>query len=281
MIFGCHALLLEGKECHAKCEWRVAISAFVDHYNILHETSYYRERCPDVEDRNTKQPEVLLKAVGQPDMVIERKSVIWPKDFMRTHQRFHQLGDILAERCGKRFANNPHVVEFSEASLSGTMNIKNVFNELYDQIASGHNSGRTPFPWRLRPAINGIDGKVPMGGVGLIAHVDGSVWDSPDRFLKYHADAVAGFRNEYNLALNNAKEKFREYEIARHIFLVQFIGDGEAILDEDVEQIVATTPCSGIDEVWVAFRDFVNEDDYEVAWKRLIPLGVSNDKQAK
>ena len=63
------------KPSSTKCEWR-DLSHFVKKYNSENSESFDRTRCLDVEDRSSKQPEVLCKNESGETLVIERKSLL-------------------------------------------------------------------------------------------------------------------------------------------------------------------------------------------------------------
>ena len=65
------------------CEW-ANLRDFVIRFNQDHGTKYDKKECLD-KDTTRKQPEVLLKAPGERDIVIECKSVVWPADYFRNH----------------------------------------------------------------------------------------------------------------------------------------------------------------------------------------------------
>ena len=80
-----------------KCEWRGgALDAFVKHYNEMSGTKYlalikclYVVRISGVAP---KEPEVLLTDMSaSTQMVIERKSVVWPKSYLYQHRAWTRI----------------------------------------------------------------------------------------------------------------------------------------------------------------------------------------------
>jgi hypothetical protein len=80
------------------CE-RPFTDAFVDHLNRL-ECSRYKDRaCLDVDDRVTAQPEALyVDDQTSHSLVIERKSLPWPIDFVHKHKNDHAAAHIIQKR---------------------------------------------------------------------------------------------------------------------------------------------------------------------------------------
>lgn len=84
-VFSCHNQLL----LDSKCEWRF-LESFVRQLNAEAGTDYERLVCPDVADSTRPQPEVLLRdGITAEEMVIERKSIVWPSDYIAEHKQWH------------------------------------------------------------------------------------------------------------------------------------------------------------------------------------------------
>lgn len=265
MIFDCHALLFDG----GKCEWR-AIRGFVETFNRLSGTRYERASCLDVVSRDRRQPEVLLRCEEEADMVVERTSVVWPKPHVPGHKSLHQLAEGLAARLGQRFQGAPHAVCVDERSLSGPVHARNTCAAICDAIEAGEGSGTLPFPWRLIPAgaLGHADGEVH--GIGVEAFGSTEPYSGgPQEILRRRQAALDGFRSKCDGALRHAAGKFVEYPGHLRVVLLQFIGDDTWVEDEGVETTVATcADATAYDEVWVAFHDWISEDDYRVGWRR-------------
>src|SRR5579863_4374934 len=85
-----------------KCEWREGgLHAFVSHYNSERGTAFSLTKCLDIipiGPTTPKQPEVLLTdGLGGKQMVIERKSVVWPPSYVRNEEMFHLFADLIFE----------------------------------------------------------------------------------------------------------------------------------------------------------------------------------------
>jgi hypothetical protein len=74
-----------------KCEWLGGgLDKFVRHYNQQCGTAFSLTKCLDIVNISgitPKAPEVLLTDSGTgKSMVIERKSVVWPDDYIHRHK---------------------------------------------------------------------------------------------------------------------------------------------------------------------------------------------------
>ena len=77
-----------------KCEW-FHLREFVDRYDTSREKAYTLTACLDVEGRSDKEPELLLNAPEETPIVIERKSVVWPREeYFSDHRNEHDLHDL-------------------------------------------------------------------------------------------------------------------------------------------------------------------------------------------
>ncbi len=75
---------------HGKCEWRGGgLDKFVSHYNRENGTSYVHTECLDIVrtgGQTKPKAEVLVTdATRSTLMVVERKSVVWPPNYILRH----------------------------------------------------------------------------------------------------------------------------------------------------------------------------------------------------
>jgi hypothetical protein len=219
--------------------------------------------------RNTPQPDVLLVAEGMPDIVVERTSVVWPDRHVADHKRIHQIGDRLNQEFGRHYSSSPVVFECNGAELPELRALTAALDSLCHSIAAGRTRGSKPFPWRLRPFLLGFDDDGPQTGIGVVVSSTDR-WSSPQTVSQARNDALTGFSRGYRKALVHASEKFQSYPDDHHIVLVQFLGDDEFVLDEDVNGFVREADIPPLnDEVWGAYHDWQDEDNYKIGWQRL------------
>ena len=261
-----------------KCEW-VHLRDFVAHFNTSHGPRYIRSRCLDVENSSEKEPEVLLEAPACVPVVIERKSVVWPKGHISDHSKEHHLDEILFGRLRGRFRDAPYRITFNEVSLKGKK--KKEIEAIAEQISgtvlsnlpmaksqSGIGSS-LPVPWHLIPISHWErDETYPEVGLGIFFESEGFQADTRDKILP-----KKGYAQRFKREAKNAAEKFAKYDYCIKLLLVQFYGDGSVWLgDEEIIKIIQSAKLPTlIDQVWVAWEDWVSEYDYEIAWKRVHP----------
>ena len=277
MIFSCFPP--EGK-----CEWS-HLRDFVERYNSTRGKSYTLAACLDVEERSEKEPELLLKASGETPMVIERKSVVWPRDeYFSDHSNEHDLHDLFVRRIrslGNPFTDSAYQLTVNARSLKGKKkrDVERFAEQisdivLSDQITAKSPRGianREPIPWRFRPlSLRERDETVPETGIGLV------VWEEaepsePSEIRQRIEIAKAGYATEFERSAQAAAEKFVKYACCQKLFLVQFCGYGSDWLqDEDIVEIIKSARLPDmIDQVWLARREWVSEYDHEIAWEHI------------
>jgi hypothetical protein len=254
IIFSCHNnIILE----NCKCEWKI-LGSFVEIFNKNIGRNYKLDKCLDLANRNEKQPEVLLKCSGFIDVTIERKSVVYPVDYVRTENNFHRFGEELTKMVGASPRISGGVLHIKKESLAKNIDAKQAAKEIHKAIEAGCRKGRYPFVWYLNPYEEiGI-----QQGIVIEANCSEEI------------DLInirEGFKESSKQALNNAGLKFKNYASTYRIVLLQFIGEGSYSLDsQDLEDDTKTNIVKGIyDEVWVAFPELVSELNYRIGYKRL------------
>ena len=110
-----------------KCEWS-HLKGFVDQFNAAYKKEYKWAECPDVVRRNEKEPDGLLKASGEPDIVLEHKSVSWPDRHFHDHGNAHIFSDTVPILLDGQFSDSVYKLIIYEKSLKGKK--KKEINEL-------------------------------------------------------------------------------------------------------------------------------------------------------
>ncbi len=276
MIFSCFP-------ASKKCEWRDLIG-FVNHYNNISQKAYRRSKCLDVELRNQKEPELLLEAPGEVPIVIERKSVVWPSEYLSDHANEHDLYHTFVDRIrlrGNLFSDSAYQLTVNAESLrgKGKREVRNFAEQIADFVVSAQFSVKSPngisnedpIPWRFRHlSLHERDETVPDIGIGLVTH---EKLESFESFQDLHRITIAksGYSDEFNRIVKAAAEKFTKYSDCERLLVVQFFGNSSIYLqDEEIVEIITTAQLpDAIDQVWLARQEWISESDYEIAWDRV------------
>ena len=282
VIFNC---LIPG----VKCEW-FHLKDFVTAFNAIHGTSYHRSKCLDVYGKDEKQPaqaskrpEVLIESDldSEVPIVIERKAVIWPKDFQRDHSKEHILPDRVVDVLWGKFSDSTYELAFHADDLKGKKKrqVEGFGNHISRQINANVGKakspkgigGLTPVRWSFRP-LDPYEIDEPNRTKGIRIDISlSSSWDlQPVDFRRRRERALAGFAERFGREANKAGEKYSEYANCQKLLVVQFFGEGELVRDEEIMEMVKGTQVPNqIDQVWLTGREWVSLDEYELAWERV------------
>jgi hypothetical protein len=256
-----------------KCEWIGGeLDTFARHYNEKAGTNYALTKCLDivkVSGVTPKAPEVLLTDINnRRQMVIERKSVAWPKSYLYRHQLEHEFANLIRENAKDLFRDAGYKLSV------GTKEFRN--------LTSGHirDAGKqigqaispltpvdlpvriaNPITWSFREVFPGEEEETLKG---IVVSLSGSMaFGDSDR-----EEAICGLPSQIQVQLDAAAAKFKEY--ARHVKLVLLDFYCNELWEDDVppmmEKIVIPDV---IDEVWRTIRDWISADDYQIGYDRL------------
>ena len=242
-----------------------------------------RRRFPEKVNRNTKEPEVLLKASGNAPVAIERKSIVWPpgRNYMADHHNSHQLLEDFVKRLdqgGNPFTGAAYQLSVSAHDLAGkrkeqiasiAVQIADVASSNPAEVQSRRSvEGQEPIPWRFRLLTPGESDSKTGIGIAVLVRGFGEPWGSPEQL----EEERLGYSAEFERWAQGAAEKFARYPDHRKLFLVQFFGEVSVELgDEELIEIVRSAHLPDvIDEVWVARMEWINPYEPEViVWDRL------------
>ncbi len=264
------------------CEW-FHLRDFVASFNAMNGTSYTWSACLDVygegdqnPDQTPKRPELLLECEGEAPVVIERKSVVWPRMHQRDHSKEHQLLGDVANIVREQVNDGLYQLSFYEADLEGKSRkqVRAFAKQISSLIVANHAAAKSPrgigsqvpLRWGFRPlASHEID--KPHQGVGFCScvHVSSS-WDlDPEEFRLRREAALEGFADRFDREANKAAPKFDDFADCKRLFVVQFFGEDDTVTDEDIVGIIKASELpQQIDEVWLTGREWVSLEDYEL-----------------
>jgi hypothetical protein len=244
---------------------------FIAHYNQKHATAYALSECLDIKrtgDRTEQQPEVLVtdSRIGT-QMVIERKSVVWPRTYVLQHQNGHEFADIIWQSTKGRFTESCYELRVSGKELNtldqGTVRrFASEIGNVIVQLGSSEIPMRRsePLRWSLRRADR--DEYEDRTGIVVIEEKRTMMEDFDTE------PAAAGTATEIAKQLAQAAPKFSAYALARKLVLLDFYGD--RLSEEDIPPLLSriSVPIC-IDEIWMTKREWVSEDDYEIGFERI------------
>jgi len=266
-----------------KCEWR-NLRGFVQHLNVAQGANFHWKRCLDISERNSPQPEVLLGNPEGTQLVIERKSIVWPLDYLKNHQAEHLFSDATMAQLSPHFSESLHVLRVRASSLHGRnkAQIQAIVRDICEQIATRKGrsqdlalEGNRPIPWSFsKPDESEIDADTPDQGIGVFINENSSLpttFDNVESLLSHKQGALEEILRELEKQFLRVSKKFSGYENCSRLLLVYFYCDTDAmILDQDFLGLIrsAKVPPT-IDQVWVAEPIWVSETEWEEDFTRV------------
>ena len=219
-----------------KCEWR-NIRLFIEFINRRFGTNYGLEKCLDVVDRKNPQPEVqVMDRISGRRMVVERKNLVWPSDYVKYHRGEHVFMDEFIARAGQLFDDGPYVLRL-RGPLNGNKQTiigyaqaiaEEIANRKQDLYGNGRIVSSRPFLWsfaRLGHFEREIYGDVD--GVGV------EFWEESSMEPGVYEKGIEEIRRTLIRHLMSAARKFSNHADSLRILLLSVYGE---IANEDILQ---------------------------------------------
>lgn len=260
------------------------VQHFVGRYNERNGTAYRVVSFPELDSRNSKEPEALLETPGEgPRLAIERKSIVHPLDqrYMAKHRNEHFFRVCFREQLnahGCDYSASLYHLEVHERDLSSKRQkeIPGIAEQVAAAVACNWLRidenfpgirGKTPIQWQFRiiqPEERDYD--FPESGILITVILESPLSEPPEKV----EEELAGYAKEFESQAAKAAEKFVQYTDYQKLLLVQFFGDslGEVGDGEIIEIIRSASLPPLIDEVWVAREEWVGLDESEIHWDR-------------
>lgn len=262
-----------------KCEWK-KLKFFVKEYNRLFKTDYILSECLDVFDSTKPQPEVRLKSSEHEhtDIVIEHKIIGCPSDYLQRHSSEHDFIDFFTEIVSPEFQDDVYLLELNSEEIIPKKRIvedwaKNIADTVIENRSKIRTVGRIgfsqPLNWVFRrlPEYEHYE-SVPKKGVGVC-------FLGKDFFGYFESDEseynkmTEGIKNTLLKHLEKSSKKFKGYRDCLRIFITQMYGEDIVEL-ELIEEIVSSLDIpSNIDQIWIGFPEWIDNCNYEVAYKQV------------
>lgn len=262
-----------------KCEW-AKLKGFVKQFNETFNTDYTLAECLDVVDRNTKQPEILLKSPNHKSMVIEHKVLVWPKDYLKFHRTEHEFKDFFFERFDSQlFHDSLYWLELNPRQLRGTkQKIKQIAYQIADTVVknrerigkAGGVKSSAPIKWIFREISRDevIDEDAPVAGVGIQFIEPSSYYD--EDFEEQVQEAKKGIVSQLKKKLRNTSLKFQGYADCLKVLVIEMHGNTELFMSHEVEELMKVVKIpSNIDQIWSTDMSFISESRYEVVYHQI------------
>ena len=259
------------------CE-RHQLLGLVVRYNDLFEKSYAISACLDVENRDEPEPELLLEAPGETSIVIEHKTVAWPKRYHREHHNEHVIADDLHALLDESYQDDFYVLTLWAKSLAGqrTLYVKHWAQQIADTVSFdepnsksvGGIHGLIPIPWNFRPADE-FDRNYDSPDTGIEVRIfeDSPPLLDPSGWLESEAEAVRGYKSELERLATNCEAKFAKYANCLRVLALQFYGYVWSLSEHGIADAINSAELPDcIDQVWLGQPDWIDEANCVTGW---------------
>jgi hypothetical protein len=240
----------------------------VSYLNKQESVQFIHQACLDVLDRTSPQPEALYSdCTTGADLVIERKTVVWPPDYAAHHRNDHFIAESLSEKLRDLAHGQPLTIRLDQAPRMRATELSSFANEVAASI---------------RASMTSI-----LEGHVIGSNLNGGKWscylDPEERAASDEPTTGLAIRWTYSDETPNAEQlpaklvdkvrgvfastvdKFRNYAHARGILLLDPHGTIRYTGEWWWSGVFAVAPVpSSIAEVWLAQYNWVA--DHEQGW---------------
>jgi hypothetical protein len=250
-----------------ECE-RQYTEPFVNFLNSTEGTSFRHTACLDRNNRTSPQPEALYTdQSNQRELVIERKSLVWPPDYFLIHRNDHILAEALCKELRKPNDGSPINIEISHCPMMRKKEIQAIASA----IASDINEN-------LASVLSGHSIRGNERGLSWIcnANPDDRDYDEPEMGLRISTlSAIQAVPLDSLLALltetlARTKDKLLAFTEARCILLVESYGDLAIAENENLKETFEKINVpEEIDEVWQALEEPISSTENAWVYEKL------------
>ena len=246
-----------------KCEW-VKLQPLVVEYNKIYGTDFKLIKCLDIKERQRPQPEIRLKdEVTEDYMVIEHKSIVWPRDKAKKHKVFHEVSECVITEVEAMFCGKPYVLRFfskveldrkTRDALIGEIVLALTTN--MSRIESGGALGSRKFiPWKFC-----IDKEYDHEGI-CVEEIDLNCEDPTLIEIEKMKKEILDFTQN---AFYRSIAKFFDYTTDIKVVALSYYCD-EYIEFDELFKCLLIPDC--VDQVWVEKENWLNEMESTITYR--------------
>lgn len=115
-----------------KCEW-VELKHFIAHYNETRSSDYQHECCLDLKS-SQKSPEVICRSSDDKSLVVERKNLVWPLDYVQRHKAEHFLWDAILVHLRVVCSDGPYLLSIAPPSIVAESKLSELAAQIADAV---------------------------------------------------------------------------------------------------------------------------------------------------
>lgn len=257
------------------CE-RQRTDPFVSYLNELEGKHFSYEKCLDRVYRNSPQPETLYTdPYTAEQLVIERKTLVWPLDYPARHRNDHFVADLLMEGLKDPISKSLYTIELEVGLLrrpddlvAFAKHITTVVRKRLPEVEGGRIIGEASSDCRWRFFRGNLDywGEDGQPERGLV--VEFPFHETFGLINALPKELIA----EISRLFESCVQKFQPYLHARRILLIDQYGDLRSLGNLWWERVLKVLPVpSEIPECWMATYDWVTDWEEDWIFEKLNP----------
>ncbi|MCB0172093.1 MAG: hypothetical protein KDJ97_16205 [Anaerolineae bacterium] len=262
-------------------EWN-HLKNFVSQFNYEFNTSFQLDNLPELENRDSPQPEAILKD-SHFCIAIERKIIVWPFDYFHHHSLWHSFAESICDKIGLYFDDDIYTLEINDVELPNRkFKIEETANQIADEIIKYQSNLKNdpvmvydtePLDWRFYklPEYERDD---EFGEPGIVF----SAKVTPQVPTPEIVEQIKGqLQQKINHFFSQAVKKFADYEHFECILVLEPYVElfGAISYSEILESLTEISVPKQIDQVWLAEAIEV-EDGVLIPDYNLIHKGISS-----
>jgi len=243
--------------------------AFIEYLNRTEGTRYVHRECLDVADRQNPQPEALyVDSERSIQLVIERKSISWPVDYVHRHSNDHFVSEVFSKEMESLQLNDlyelrlPMLIEGTQPELrSFVVDAARKIRLHWPKVAAGRilrERVNEKWWWAFRK-VSASDREDEAPSIGWQFNFVGQSSDWFDRLdpSRPPADLVSALQKIYS----SCAKKFALYTHARRVLVLAPYEDLRYQgADWWHDLFSSVPPPTEIGEVWLGMFDYVTNE---------------------
>lgn len=249
------------------CE-RLRTDPFVNFLNEQEGSLYGHEQCLDRVYRNTPQPEALYRD-NDKIIVIERKTIVWPVNYVENHKIDHSVSDLLYSRLHDSFLD-----DYYQLRLASIANFKSAIRETFISNMVGEILTKAPL----------IRADKPIGGHGWVFRrlckweIEPEqekgleiCWKGSELIIPNPCCLPQNLNKQIDRIFDSCRQKFSSYMHARRSLLIEPQGN-LYFTDSEWWKLVfqAKSPPIQIGEIWHSTYDYIDDKEYGWAYDNIL-----------
>jgi hypothetical protein len=258
------------------CE-RHRTEPFAHHLNELEGKHFSHATCLDRVYRNSPQPEILYIDPGTAEqLVIERKTLVWPLDYAERHKAYHDIADYVLSELGELTTDASYALMLQSDIAIGRQELKDLARAIVAQVKAQITAVRR----------GDVIGSVKRGQAwrfSLEASEERTDFSPPKGLIIRWPQRLPGFfynphqlptrlEAEIGKCLQACARKFSEYVHHRRVLLLDQYGELRHVDAWWWARVFARiAPPKEISEIWLATFDWITEWDQTWIFERLYP----------